>query len=211
MKNILCFGDSNTWGCISGTANRFPEDVRWTGVLQKELGASYRVIEEGYNGRTFVNRDEAENRPSGIDYFAPCLDSQSPLDLIIIMLGTNDLKLRFGLDAESIAWSFRRYMTTLQTAPMAGQKPRVLLVAPILLNECYKSDTVFYSMFGEKGIERSRALAPALERTAKELGAEFMDAARFACAAPPDGIHMDAASHARLGAAMAARVREILG
>ena len=211
MKRILCFGDSNTWGAIGGTPDRYPPQTRWTGVLQRELGEGFLVIEEGYNGRTTVLEDPVEGRLSGIDYFRPCLDSQSPLDLVILMLGTNDLKVRFGLEAESIAVAFGRYLDALKTTPMMGQKPKVLLVSPILLDESYKRDAMFHGMFGEDGVARSRALAPAYRRFAEENGLGFFDAARWAAASPVDGIHMAAEDHVRLGRKMAEAVRDILG
>ena len=211
MKRILCFGDSNTWGNISGTPDRFDPEVRWTGVLQRRLGDGYLVIEEGYNGRTVVMPDLVEGRLSGIDYFRPCLDSQSPLDLVILMLGTNDLKVRFGLEAESIAFSFGRYLDALKTTPMMGDRPKVLLISPILIDESYKGNALFHGMFGEDGVSRSRALAPAYQRFAQENGLEFMDAAQYAAASPVDGIHMAAADHERLGLAVAERVRGIIG
>ena len=211
MKRILCFGDSNTWGNISGTPDRFDPEVRWTGVMQRELGNGYLVIEEGYNGRTVATTDYAEYRMAGIDYFWPCLDSQSPLDLVILMLGTNDLKLRFALDAESIAFSFNRYLNCLKVTPMMGERPRLLLVSPILLDEGYKQNPVFHGMFGEDGVARSRTLAPAYRRFAEENGIEFMDAAAYAKASPVDGVHMAAADHHSLGVEMARRVRGIIG
>ena len=211
MKRILCFGDSNTWGNISATLDRFPADVRWTGVLQKALGNDYLVIEEGYNGRTSLIPDVVEGRGAGIDYFGPCIDSQSPLDLIILMLGTNDLKIRFGLEAESIVFGFNRYLDAIKISPMTGEKPKVLLVSPILLDESYKLNVVFHGMFGEDGVARSKALAPAYRRFAQENGIEFMDAAEYAKASVVDGVHMAAADHERLGLNMAKRVREIIG
>ena len=211
MKRILCFGDSNTWGNISGTPDRFEPEVRWTGVMQRELGDGYLVIEEGYNGRTVATTDHAEYRMAGIDYFWPCLDSQSPLDLVILMLGTNDLKLRFALDAESIVAGFNRYLNCLKVTPMMGQRPKLLLVSPILLEEGYKQNPVFHGMFGEDGVERSKRLAPAYRRFAEENGIAFMDAAEYAKASPVDGVHMAAADHRSLGIEMARRVRGIIG
>lgn len=211
MKRILCFGDSNTWGNISGTPDRFDPEVRWTGVLQDELGGDYLVIEEGYNGRTVVMPDLVEGRLSGIDYFRPCLDSQSPLDLVILMLGTNDLKIRFGLEAESIAFGFYRYLDALKTTPMMGERPKVLLVSPILIDESYKGNAVFHGMFGEDGVERSKELAPVYRRFAGENGLGFLNAAEYSSASPIDGIHMAADDHRRLGRAMAEKVREIIG
>ncbi len=207
MKRILCYGDSNTWGSTA-EGTRFPEDVRWTGVL---AAAGYRVIEEGYNGRTTVFDDPVEGRLSGIAYFETCLDSQSPLDLVILMLGTNDLKVRFGVEAQAIAHGFKRYQRALQSVPMAGERPGVLLISPIEIDASYKRHPLFYGMFGEDAVARSRALRSAYRDFAREAGWSHLNAARFAAAVPEDGIHMDAAGHAALGAAIAARVRGLLG
>lgn len=210
-KRILCFGDSNTWGNIAGTPDRFDPDVRWTGVLQRELGEGYLVIEEGYNGRTSVFTDILEGRLSGVDYFGPCLDSQSPLDLVIIMLGTNDLKIRFGVEAQTIAFGFSRYLDKLKITPMAGNPPKVLLASPILLDESYKNHELFHGMFGEDGVARSEALAPAYKAFAQANGIEFIDAAQYASAVEVDGVHMGPDSHERLGKAFAEKVKEIIG
>lgn len=96
MKNILCYGDSNTWGYDAEMKFRFPVDVRWTGVLACELGLGYHVIEEGLNARTTVWDDPFEEGKNGKNTIAPILASHCPLDLVIIMLGTNDMKNRFS-------------------------------------------------------------------------------------------------------------------
>ncbi len=210
-KRVLCFGDSNTWGAIPGDSQRFPDDVRWTGVLQKELGDDYLVIEEGYNGRTTVFDDPVEGRLSGIRYFGPCLDTQSPLDLVILMLGTNDLKTRFGSDAGTIAYALNRYLDALAVTPMAGEKPQVLIAAPIRINPAYKNNPLFHDMFREDAAERSERFAEEFSAFADQAGLPFIDAAQYACADDADGIHMAAPSHLSLGKAMAQKVKELLG
>ena len=97
MKTILCYGDSNTYGLKSDLVSRYPRNVRWTGILQEKLGSEYYVIEEGLGGRTTVWDDPVEDYKNGKKYLLPCLDSHKPLDLVIIMLGTNDLKSRFSV------------------------------------------------------------------------------------------------------------------
>lgn len=210
-KRIMCFGDSNTWGAVPQEGSRYPEDIRWTGVLQKELGEEYTIIEEGYNGRVSVHDDVVEGRLSGVKYFAPCCDTQSPLDLIILMLGTNDLKVRFGVSARTIAFGFQRYLDALHTTPMAGERPKVLLASPILIDASYKEDPLFHDMFGEDAVERSKELAEAYEEAAKANGWEFIDAAKYGKASAKDGVHMEPEYHERLGKAFAAKVKEILG
>ncbi|MGA2640810.1 MAG: GDSL-type esterase/lipase family protein, partial [Spirochaetia bacterium] len=103
MREILCFGDSNTWGYDPVTQGRFPGDVRWTGVLQAALGPGFRVIEEGLNGRTTVWEDPVEGDKMGKRHLPPCLESQAPLDLVVLMLGTNDTKERYSAPPADIA------------------------------------------------------------------------------------------------------------
>ena len=97
MKTILCYGDSNTYGLKPDSSQRYPRDVRWTGILQKKLGEDYYVIEEGLSGRTTLWDDPIEEHKNGKTYLLPCLESHSPINLVVLMLGTNDLKTRFSL------------------------------------------------------------------------------------------------------------------
>ncbi len=104
MKTILCYGDSNTWGYDPVSEDRYPLAQRWVSVLARELGPEYQVIAEGLNGRTTVWPDPVEGEyKSGKSYLLPCLESHHPIDLVVLMLGTNDLKHRFGLSAWDIA------------------------------------------------------------------------------------------------------------
>lgn len=98
MKNVLCYGDSNTHGYDGVTGGRFPWGVRWTSLVQEALKEEQvRIIEEGQNGRTTVWDDPIEGMKSGLKYLIPCLESHSPLDVVVLMLGTNDIKQRFSL------------------------------------------------------------------------------------------------------------------
>ena len=210
-KRILCFGDSNTWGAVPEEGTRYPDKVRWTGLLQEKLGDGYQIIEEGYCGRTTVFDDEIEGRLSGIKYFGPCCDSQSPLDLIILMLGTNDLKMRFGVDARTIAFGFQRYLDVLATTPMEGIKPKVLLVAPIKIDPSYKKNELFHDMFGEEAHERSCKFAEAYREFAETAQLDFLDASLYGVASERDGVHMEAESHKKLAMGLAEKVKGILG
>ena len=209
-KRILCFGDSNTWGTIPGESARYADDVRWTGVLQNVLGDGYTVIEEGNGGRTTVHDDPVERRLSGLTYFTPCCESHSPLDLIIIMLGTNDLKIRFGEGPETIAMGFGRYQEALTIVSMDGGQPKVLLVSPILVDASYQDVPVFRDMFGSQAVERSQGLASAYQKVAEVNGWEFLNAADYVKASEKDGIHMDAEQHKIFGTVLAQKVKEIL-
>ena len=103
MITVLCYGDSNTYGYNPSNGFRYPPDVRWTGRLQRLLGEGYHVVEEGCNGRTTVYDDPLEGWKNGIDYLKPCLNSHKPVDIVILMLGSNDLKEVFHASPEDIA------------------------------------------------------------------------------------------------------------
>jgi lysophospholipase L1-like esterase len=116
VKTILCYGDSNTWGCIPLTGpqppRRYGPARRWPGVLRRELGDGYWIVEEGLNGRTTVWDDPLEPFRSGKELLVPCLMTHEPIDLVIVMLGTNDLRSRYLLNpAVNPLRSWRRPMT----------------------------------------------------------------------------------------------------
>lgn len=208
MKTILCYGDSNTWGFIPGVRERYPADIRWTGVLQAELGSAYHVIEEGLNGRTTVWDDPVGDHASGLQYFYPCLQSHKPLDLVIIMLGTNDLKYRFHLNAFDIAESVGRLCAIARsslTGP-AGSAPKVLAACPAPITETGE----FLEMF-EGGARTSRVLHRAFERMGKELDVPVFFVDEVAASSPVDGIHLSREAHAAIGGVMAERVKSLVG
>jgi lysophospholipase L1-like esterase len=210
MREILCFGDSNTWGYSPHTFDRYPREVRWTGVLQRELGPGYHVIEEGLNGRTTVWDDPIEgigSSKNGKAYLIPCLESHKPLDLVVIKLGTNDLKHRFSVTATDIA-SSAGALVDIVKASGAGQgtsSPVVLLIAPPPLGRM----TDFAEMFGG-GTEKSQEFAVQFRRVASERGCAFLDAGEALKCSEADGLHYDPAGHAALGLAVARKMKEIL-
>ncbi|WP_069999793.1 SGNH/GDSL hydrolase family protein [Cellulosilyticum sp. I15G10I2] len=213
MKRILCYGDSNTWGTDPSSCERFDENTRWTGVLQNLLGSAYKVIEEGCSGRTTVWEDPIELDKNGYAYLKPCLESQRPLDLIIIMLGTNDLKPRFSVGAADIASSAGQLVKTAKSYfyTKGLHIPEVLLVSPILVAENIE-ETPFNEMFGgQSAVTRSKNFSRAYKEVAKTLQCNFLDAAQYADPSPIDAIHMEAETHKKLGYAIAQKVVEIIG
>lgn len=207
-KRILCFGDSNTWGARADGNGRYDEDTRWTARLQTLLGRDYTVVEEGHNGRTTVWDDPVENRMAGITYLWPCLESQSPLDLVIIMLGTNDLKPRFGVQAHDIAQSAGRLVDMVQKSTFGpgNATPKVLLVSPILADP----SPLYPHLFDETAAAKSRQFAPIFQAFAEYLDCAFFDAASVASPDPQDGIHLDPAGHAALANALYPKVLELI-
>ena len=209
MKNILCYGDSNTFG-FTLHGGRHPYDVRWTGRLQLALGPAYRVIEEGCGGRTTVFEDPIDLGRNGRTSLPVCLASHNPLDLVILMLGTNDMKHYFQNNAWSIGQGVAQLLHLIQTYPYAPNysAPKVLAVSPIHIGP-----DVAHSPFGSfqpEAIEISKGLAAEIRRVAEQAGCAFFDAAAVAGPCDEDSIHMDAANHAALARALEPLVHQLL-
>jgi lysophospholipase L1-like esterase len=206
-KTVLCYGDSNTWGYSPVDGTRYARDVRWPGVLRNELGAGYLVIEEGLSGRTTVWDDPIEGYKNGKEYLIPCLETHKPVDLVIILLGTNDLKMRFSVPASDIANGAGVLVDTVlksATGPN-GKAPLVLLLAPPPVAEL----TDFAEMF-EGAEAKSERFSAHYWRVAQEKGCAFMDTAQVIASSNLDGIHFEPEEHKKLGRAVAKRVRGIL-
>jgi lysophospholipase L1-like esterase len=208
MSTILCYGDSNTWGYEPATGNRFPEDVRWPGVLARELGDGFRVIEEALNGRTTVREDPVEEHKNGKNYLRPCLESHAPLDLVIIALGVNDLKARFFASASDAADGAGVLVSIAQRSGAGpdGGSPAVLLVAPPPVGLLTELAQVFAG-----AEEKSKGFSREYRRVAKKYGCGLLDAGEVVGASDRDGIHLEADEHRKLGEAVAASVNESLG
>ncbi len=207
MKTILCYGDSNTWGYCPDTQTRYSRNERWGGVLRNTLGDDYLVLEEGLNGRTTVWDDPIEGYKNGKEYLIPCLETHKPLDLVIIMLGTNDLKKRFSLSAFDIANGAGVLVKIVQKSEAGpdGNPPKVLLMAPPSVAKL----TGFAAMF-EGAESKSRLFSQEYARVAQETGCAFLDTADIIVSSDVDGIHFDLDEHRKLGEAVAARVRELI-
>jgi lysophospholipase L1-like esterase len=208
MKRILCYGDSNTWGYNPVTQERFDKHERWTGQLSRVLGSDYEVIEEGLNGRTTVWDDPIEGYKNGREYLIPCLESHKPLDLVIILLGLNDLKKRFSLSAFDVAEGAGVLVQIVQRsdAGIRGGAPQVLLLAPPPVGKL----TAFAEMF-EGAEAKSQKFAEHYRRVASELGCPFLDTSTVVASSDLDGIHFERSEHIRLGQAVAVKVRELTG
>lgn len=207
MKTIVCFGDSNTWGCDPASGGRFAPDRRWTGVLQSRLGSGFRVIEEGLNGRMTTVDDSIHPGKNGADYLLPCLESHRPLDLVTIMLGTNDLKVRVGRAASDIAESAALLadMARRSGAGPEGGAPEVLLIAPPPVATLSDLAEMFAG-----AREKSLRFAELYRIYAGGTGAEFFDAGSIVASSDLDGIHWEASAHATFGATLAAMVERLL-
>ena len=207
MKNILCFGDSNTWGYEPLVARRYPADVRWTGVLQNSLGDGFRVIEEGLNGRTNVTNEEGRPVRSGLDVLPILLESHRPLDLVVIMLGTNDLKHDFNLSAEQIADGARQVCRcVIDCEYLVDNPPQILLISPTQVELMTEEEQGLFI----GAIEKSRELAEHYQVVAENLGIHFLDASKIVLRTDLDGVHWDADQHKAFGEALSGTIKQII-
>ena len=211
-KHIVCFGDSNTHGYQAVTGGRFDETQRWTCLLQEKLGEGYQIIEEGLSGRTACFSDPIHEGLSGLDYIYPCLMSHEPVDLLIIMLGTNDTKERFGLSAACIALGMKRLIEKAIAAADAwkGEGPNILLVTPQNIDERY-ADTEVASTMGRGCAEKSKGLSEEYEKLAELMGCHYLDANRVISAGPNtiDYMHLAEEGHRELAEALAKEIEKI--
>ena len=197
--NILCFGDSNTYGYRPDGSGRFGADTRWTGLLQKKLGTNDRIIEEGLCGRTTVFSDELREGRRGLDTIGILLESHAPVDLLILMLGTNDCKTRYNASAGTIAKGLEQVITKAQKS--SPHPFRLLVISPILLAPGV-GDPGFDPEFNKGSELVSQNLATEYKKIAARYHADFLDAASVANACETDRQHLDALGHRLLAEAI---------
>ena len=216
-KHILCFGDSNTHGYCAESADcadggiRFTEDQRWPRLLQKALGEDYLVTEEGLPGRTTCFEDPVHEGLNALDYIYPCLKSHEVIDLLIIMLGTNDCKDRFYASAACIGLGMARLVKKAKdTDCWGGKTPNILVVAPPPIGEGMLTSPVAQTM-GQLCVEKSRQLGKYYREQCALLGVSFLDAGELGCEFNTvDYMHLTSRGHARLAEKLAAVVPELL-
>lgn len=206
MKNILCFGDSNTFGYKPDRTGRYTYNERWTGILAQNLGAAYQIIEEGLNGRTTVFRDDEKPFATGLDYIVPCLLSHCPLDLAIVMLGTNDCKTKFHAEPQDIANGLEQILDCIQQ-PLYGQIPKVLILAPASIAES-EDRSEFYGEFFNHYLKVSQELAIHYRAVAQKRGCYFLDINTVTQTSEIDGVHFDLSAHRQIAAAVEKKIRE---
>jgi lysophospholipase L1-like esterase len=212
MKTILCYGDSLTWGSDAATGDRLAYADRWTSVLQKDLGHGVRVIPEGLRGRTTAYDEHlADCDRNGARILPTVLYTHAPLDLVIIMLGSNDMKPAIAGTAVAALQGMRRLISLIQVNALRDgsvEPPAVLVVAPPPL--CETANHEYSAMFAG-GVEQSKMLASFYSDLADESGCGFFDAASVARTSPVDGVHLDAANTRAIGKGLEPIVRMMLG
>ncbi|MCP4474127.1 MAG: SGNH/GDSL hydrolase family protein [Gammaproteobacteria bacterium] len=215
MKTVLIYGDSNTWGLIPNSFNmktllreRYDFHQRWPGVAQRLLGNKYTIIEEALCGRTTAFDDPLLPGRNGMSYLRPCLESHNPIDLLTIMLGTNDMKNYLSVDPTASASGIRQLirLTKLITAETMGKSPEILIIAPPNIVDGVGT---FAAIF--KGAEeKSKALAENYQAVAELEECHFINAAEITKFSDVDGIHLDDLGYQKLGTAVAEKIRTIL-
>lgn len=210
MIEILCFGDSNTYGFNPSNGMRYPGNVRWTGRLQAILGEEYHVIEEGCNGRTTVFEDKYEGWKRGLDYLKPCLNTHKPLDIVIMMLGSNDLKNVFNASAQDIANGAETLVKEIIefTPEKQGFVPKIILAAPPEIGPDI-NNSPFSVSFDESAIERSKEFPKLYEEVAKRNNCLFFNAAGCIKASAIDSLHLDPEAHATFAEKLAEVIKNV--
>lgn len=210
-KHILCIGDSNTHGLCTDPSesadhgSRYNEEERWTCLLQKALGEEYLVIEEGLSGRTCVYDDPDMDSVNLLPVLHALLNSHEPLDLVILMLGTNDSKVKFNTDAKKITKGMQILVEEAKSVPCWGKNgPKILIVAPVPIEE-----GVIYPDFNEKSVETTKTLAREYAFLAVAERADFLDAGGCELTSV-DHVHLTKRGHRQLAERMEAAVREIM-
>jgi lysophospholipase L1-like esterase len=213
MKTILCYGDSNTWGFDPRAGKRYDHKTRWPMALKSILNENseaddpaWWVVEEGQNGRTTCREDPVEGDRSGLRQLIPILESHKPLDIVAVMLGTNDLKPRFCPTAYDIARGAQRVIKAIQNSETGpdGGVPKTILICPPATVE----SPVFKHVFGNP-VELSKKLPPLFRTMAFECGAAFLEAGKYIKSSAVDGIHLDPEDHRKLAEAVAETIKSL--
>lgn len=212
IKKVVCFGDSNTYGYNSKTGGRFSETERWTCLLGQYLGQEYHVVEEGLEGRTACFDDPLFEGLCGFNYLYPCLMTHKPVDLLIIMLGTNDVKERFSATPANVGKGIERLIQkAIDTKIAFRNKPNILLITPPAIEPGYEHTEVAGEM-GKDCVEKSRMLAPIYEDVAKRLDCHYLDAGAVEGVEmyPYDYMHLSPAAHESLARKLAQLIPGLL-
>lgn len=202
---ILIYGDSIAWGRIPGTTDRFDE-TRFPKVAAKELGADYEIVEEGLRARMLSGENPNFKNRDGLQQFGPIFGSHVPLDLVVIMLGTNDTNAHSDTSAGEIASGLSGYFEAIATwtNELVVKEPKVLLVSPPTIVEAnMNGDTMF-----EGAEAKTKELPKYVKAMADKYHAHFLDASIFS-GGEVEGIHIDEHTHLALGKTLARQVKNI--
>lgn len=209
-KHIVCFGDSNTHGYNGDTTGRFDESERWTCLLQDLLGDEYLILEEGLSGRTTAFEDPLTEGLNSINVINPVLMSHEPVDLLVIMLGTNDTKSRFCLTADEISFGLERLVKKAKVTECWTDKPNILIVVPKNIDKEYENSLILPQM-GLGCAEKSAKLSNLYKEVAYRNDCYYLDANEYVSNNNhTDFMHIDLKGHKELAKALANKIKEIM-
>lgn len=204
-KTILCYGDSNTWGNIPRSDARYPRDIRWPGALQDLLGEEYEVISEGLCGRTFVAADPVKPHRTGITHLQAILESADPINGLVIMLGTNDVKSTYKLTPAEIAGHLLQTIEYIRSVKDLEKTPKILVVCPppVVVPETNDLDPRM-----APGLEAFKVLPNLYKEVAQRHDCGFINAGDYISSSKIDGYHLDKEAHLKLSKVIGEWVKE---
>lgn len=207
-KTILCYGDSNTWGVNPLSGQRFPVDKRWPGVMQKALGEKYAVLEEGLSGRTTMYSDPSKPWKNGKTFLLAALHSQSPIDYLLIMLGTNDVKAKYAVDESAIGIGIDDLLQIIHSSQAGRNKsePKTIVIAPPIIKDIAARQDI--EMIDAP--RKSALFASRYQTVAQRNNCLFFNAGSVIQSSDTDGYHLDESAHNKLGTALATFITHIV-
>lgn len=221
QKTILCYGDSNTWGYVpfdvskntNLTIKRYSRDIRWPSVLQKKLGENYYIIEEGLNGRTTNINYHFDPDRNGKTYLPSCLYTHAPIDLVILALGGNDLKIYFSRKPEDIREGMAELINIVQLSRYGvgmQEAPKILIIPPPIPHSSGEEFTDENGIVLFKGaIDKAKMLVKLYEELAKEKKCYFLDISKDIYPPSIDGLHIDHVGHIKLAEMISKKIKSI--
>ena len=200
MKKILCYGDSNTWGCSPRDSSRFDKNTRWPMVMQSKIGSNYTVIEEGLNGRTVLNLSLVNSEANGIEWIGLMINNYIPLDIVLISLGLNDVFIAEDASLQEISDGIEEIINIIRDSHVSAgfQIPQIIIMAP----PGYNAD-VEGSDFFELQINKLKVLPDSLRSLSIKQNCLFFNSADYVKGSSIDGSHLEAESHIILGTEIA--------
>lgn len=208
---ILCYGDSNTWGYISGSDHkRYGIGERWTSILKESLGNEFEIIEEGLNSRTFTSNDlrPGKEGKNGYEYLIPCLDTHDPIDLVVLMLGTNELKTTFNKDVIELGNIFEeKFVKTIlnRKSQCKESYPKLLIIVPPVVNEDAEYCRADNKYKGAK--IKSIMLHDIYKNIAEKYNCYFLSNEGLNTGV--DGVHLTKESHKELASRLEIEIKKI--
>lgn len=209
MKTILCYGDSNTWGQNSESEERYPRDIRWTGRLANIFRGTYDIAEHGLCGRTTIYDLPLEENRNGYRFLPVALSTVDPIDLVILMLGTNDRRIQLAVSPQESALAIEKYIHMIRTPEhwFGHKTPKILIVSPPgVKEEVMETECGFYYDTGS--VNDSKALPIWYQKIAQKYHCDFLDAALYG-EVGSDCVHLSAKGHRKLAEALAEKIQQI--